>query len=254
MVQQWNARLYDDNMQFVSQLGKGLLDWLGPAPGEAILDLGCGTGDLTNELAEAGAVPTGIDLSPAMIELAREKYPSLRFLVADAETYRSEESFDGVFSNAALHWMKRPEAVIRTVRHALRPGGRFVAEFGGKGNVGSIVEAIEAVLAEVGIDAKGRNPWYFPSIGEYGALLEQNGFRLVRANHFDRPTQLSDGERGIRHWLDSFAGVFFQEMSLEQKERACERIAETLRSTLFQDGSWVADYKRIRILAVKEKA
>jgi trans-aconitate methyltransferase len=249
--QRWNARLYDDKMEFVSRLGQDLLYWLDPRPGERILDLGCGTGDLTYQLAAEGAVPTGIDLSPEMIHTARQKYPSLRFLVADAHTYRTDTPFDAVFSNAALHWMKQPEAVVRTIRDALRPGGRFVAEFGGKGNVGTIIRTIESVLEEDGIDARPRNPWYFPSIGEYGSLLERHGFRLVQAAHFDRPTPLAEGENGLRHWLDAFAGTFFFGMAKEEKERAYERIFARLRPLLFQNGCWVADYKRIRILALK---
>jgi trans-aconitate methyltransferase len=248
----WNARLYDDKFRFVAEFGKGVIDWLQPSPGESILDLGCGTGDLTAELAAWGVEPAGIDLSAEMIESARQKYPHLRFDVADAQDFTAEKPFDAVFSNAALHWMNRPESVVRSVFAALRPGGRFVAEFGGKGNVAQIVGAIEAEVSATGIDARARNPWYFPSIGEYSTLLERNGFHVLQAVHFDRPTPLPDGEQGIRNWLDAFAGSFFQGMSGEVIASMYSRIAERLRPVLFRDGVWVADYKRIRILAVKE--
>jgi trans-aconitate methyltransferase len=247
----WNAQLYDAKMNFVSQYGKGLLDWLQPASGERILDLGCGTGDLTAEIAKTGAVVEGIDYSPEMIAKAQEKYPSLRFTVADAHTFRSESLYDAVFSNAALHWMKWPEEVIRSVWLALAPGGRFVAEFGGKDNCREVVEALRVALAERGISADERFPWYFPSIGEYTSLLEQQGFRVTLASHFDRPTTMPDGDKGLRHWLDSFAASFFTGLTAEARDQVCERTAALLRPTRFQNETWVVDYKRIRVIALK---
>lgn len=248
----WDARLYDEKMSFVSALGKGFLDWLQPEAGEVILDLGCGTGDLTREINASGAALLGIDLSSEMIERAQQKYPDIRFQVDNAETFRTTERFDAVFSNAALHWMKQPTAVITTIHSVLKPGGRFVAEFGGKGNVESIVRAITDVLHTDSVSAEERNPWYFPSIGEYAMLLEQQGFRVMRAIHFDRPTLLPDGNNGLKHWLDSFADSFFLGYSTAEKAAAYEQITEYVRSTLFRDDSWNADYKRIRIYAEKE--
>lgn len=253
MVQtnRWNAELYDEKMNFVAHYGRGLLDWLQPVPGERILDLGCGTGDLTAELAKTGAVVDGIDVSSEMIAAARQKFPSLSFQVADAHTFRSETRYDAVFSNAALHWMKRPEEVIQSVWLALVPGGRFVAEFGGKDNCRAVVDALRTALAERGLSSDERFPWYFPSIGEYTTLLERQGFRVTLASHFDRPTRMPDGDRGLRHWLDSFADSFFTGMSAEEREQVCEQVSGLLRPTLYQDGTWLVDYKRIRIIAKK---
>jgi len=247
----WNAQLYDEKMNFVSQYGKGLLDWLQPVRGERILDLGCGTGDLTAEIAKTGAVAEGLDASAEMIAKAREKFPFLNFTVADAHTFRSESPYDAVFSNAALHWMRRPEEVIRSVWLALAPGGRFVAEFGGKDNCRDVVDALRVALSERGISADERFPWYFPSIGEYTGLLEKQGFRVTLAAHFDRPTALPDGDRGLRHWLDSFASAFFAGLSAEEKDQVCVRTAELMRPASFQNDTWVLDYKRIRIIAIK---
>lgn len=251
-MDRWNSDLYDDKIGFVSRLGMDLLRILGPQPGERILDLGCGTGDLTNEIAAAGALPVGIDSSPSMIEKARQKYPGISFSVGYGEKYRTDLSFDAVFSNAALHWMKRASDVASTVWLSLRPGGRFVAEFGGKGNVGMIIGAITAVLADYGVSASERNPWYYPSLGEYSTLLERQGFRVVLAEHFDRPTPLEDGENGLKHWLDMFAGSFFADISVDQKEAVYGRVAELLKPLLYSDGVWTADYKRLRVVAVKE--
>lgn len=247
----WNASLYDEKMNFVSQYGSGVIEWLQPVAGEHILDLGCGTGDLTAKIAAAGASVVGVDFSPEMIAAAKKKYQSLPFFVADGHTFRSESRFDAVFSNAALHWMKRPQEVIQSVWLALSPGGRFVAEFGGKENCQQVVDALGTVLAQRGIAADERNPWYFPSIGEYTSLLERQGFRVTLASHFDRPTKMPDGDQGLRHWLDSFADSFFAGLHAEERQRVCEEVAVCLRPALYKDGEWIVDYKRIRIIAQK---
>jgi trans-aconitate methyltransferase len=161
-AQSWNSDFYDRKLDYVSELGRGAVDLLAPKRGETILDLGCGTGDLAHEIAKSGASVIGIDLSAEMVAAARAKYPDIDFRVGDGENFSLEQPVDAVFSNAALHWMRRPERVIRCVWDALKPGGRFVAEFGGKGNVGTVVDAILRVLRrDFGIDAAERNPGIF---------------------------------------------------------------------------------------------
>ncbi len=248
----WNATLYDDKMSFVSGYGRGVIELLQPKPGEQILDLGCGTGDLTEQIARSGAAVTGVDLSESMIAKAKEKFPDLDFSVGDAETFRSACQFDAIFSNAALHWMKRPELVVQSIALALKPGGRLVAEFGGKGNVQAIVEGISAVLNENGFDANERNPWYFPSLGEYTSLLERAGFRVVYAIHFDRPTPLADGEAGLAQWFATFCEPFFAGMSQEVKEALAEKAIARIKPSLYSGSEWIADYKRLRVVAVKQ--
>lgn len=231
MSQSWDAQTYDARHQYVFEMGAGLVDDLAPAPGEVILDLGCGTGHLTEEIARRAAVVVGIDRSEEMIAQARSRYPALEFAVADARTYQPDRQYDAVFSNAVLHWIQPPEQVICMVAQALKPGGRFVAEFGGKGNTASILAVT------------GRNPWYFPGIVEYGALLEANGFELVRAILFDRPTPLA-GETGLRDWLN----MFYQPKLPEQVVQAAET---ELRPKLFRGDTWYLDYRRLRISAVR---
>jgi trans-aconitate methyltransferase len=250
-VNQWNAELYDGKLGFVSEYGKSLIDLLQPQAGEQILDLGCGTGDLSNEIAQLGADVTGIDLAESMLEQAKRKYPHIPFLHENAETVRFTKQFDAVFSNAALHWMKNAKQVAESIWLALKPGGRFVAELGGKGNVETMVQALEEVLSTYGISGKERNPWYFPSIGEYSTLLEEQGFRVVYAVHFDRPTPLSDGENGLANWFKAFGGDFFQGISEEEQNQIIEQVKEKTRSALWKDGQWVADYKRLRVVAIK---
>ncbi|KJR96236.1 MAG: methyltransferase type 11 [Peptococcaceae bacterium BRH_c4a] len=247
----WDSELYDDKISFVSRLGLDVVRLLDPRPGERILDLGCGTGDLANEIVMEGAVPLGIDAAPSMIEKARVKYPDIAFEVGDGLTFRTAEQFDAVFSNAALHWMKPASSVVETIWLALRPGGRFVAEFGGLGNVETIFGAISDALADYGISAAQRNPCYFPSIGQYSTILENQGFQVVYALYFDRPTPLEDGHNGMRHWLDMFAGKFFEGISPSQKEYMYKKIKDLLRPSLFKNGTWIADNRRIRIKAVK---
>ncbi len=217
-----------------------------------MLDLGCGTGDLAEQIARRGAEVVGIDISPEMITMARSKYPHITFEVADAENYHTEHEFDAVFSNAALHWMRRPRRVLQVVRASLRPGGRFVAEFGGKGNVRSIYEALRQALAALGIDAEDRNPWYYPSLAEYASLLEEFGFRVVYAAHFDRPTPLPGGEQGIDNWLATFAQPFLRDLSPESVEGVVAEVKALLRPQLYRNGLWIADYKRLRLAALLE--
>ena len=180
--------------------------------------VGCGTGQLTQEIAARGAIAIGIDKAPTMIEQARKNYPDLRFEVADAANFHLREPFDAVFSNATLHWIKEPERVIICIWQALKPSGRFVAEFGGKGNIRAIVTAIGNALEAndlSSLSALFTDPWYFPSIGEYTTLLEKQGFLVTYATLFERPTPLEEGEKGIRNWLEMFANSFLQRVWLQ---------------------------------------
>ena len=174
----WDPALYDSKHSFVWKYGQELIELLASQAGERILDLGCGTGHLTSQLALAGASVTGLDVSQSMIEQARKNYTDLEFVKADAADFAFAEPFDAVFSNAALHWVKRAENVVVCLARALKPGGRFVAEFGGKGNIQAIHTALLRALDDFGLANKaGWNPWYYPSVGEYASLLERHGLR-----------------------------------------------------------------------------
>ncbi|WP_010677277.1 class I SAM-dependent methyltransferase [Bacillus timonensis] len=253
-VNVWNPNMYDEKFNFVSNYGKGVIDLLNPRNGERILDWGCGTGDLSYEIAQLGAFVTGMDASSEMITKAREKYPSITFTVGNGETFRTTETYDAVFSNAALHWMKDAVKVVESIQCALHPGGRLVAEFGGKGNIQTVIRGISEVLHEdYGIDVESRNPWYFPSIGEYSTLLEKHGFEVTYANHYNRPTKLPDGDNGLYRFLDTFGDDFFPEFSDEEKVDIYAKIKTKTQSQLFKNGIWEADYRRIQILAIKKE-
>ncbi|MEG4342799.1 methyltransferase domain-containing protein [Microcoleus sp. A003_D6] len=257
----WNSALYEQNHAFVWQYGESLLELLDPKAGEQILDLGCGTGQLTEKIAQSGAFVQGIDSSLSMISTAKVNYPHINFSVADARSFQVEEPLDAVFSNAVLHWVKQPDAVINCVGKALKSGGRFVAEFGGKGNVGAIVQALLSVLSEIGCEEpEALNPWYFPSIGEYAGRLEKQGFEVSYAVLFDRPTPLEGGSAGMVNWIEMFAGGLLSGLSEEVREAKLSRresqvinsVERRLRSTHYRDGNWIADYRRIRVVAIKQ--
>lgn len=240
----WDANLYENKHSFVWQNAESLLKLLAPQKGEFILDLGCGTGQLTQQIAAAGAEVIGIDYAPTMIEQAQKNYPDLKFSVADARSFEFSQPFDAIFSNAALHWVKEPKLVIKCIWQVLKPGGRFVAEFGGKGNVQAIVEALESTIQI------SQNPWYFPSIAEYATLLEQQGFCVTYATLFERPTPL-EGETGIANWIQMFCSHLLSEIPSKQQSKVVQDIEQRLRSKLYRDGAWFADYKRIRVVAIK---
>ena len=245
----WNATLYDDRAAFVSELASDLVVWLRPSPGEKILDLGCGTGTLTAEIARRKAQVTGVDSSPDMIASAREKYEGLRFEVADGQALTYEREYDAVFSNAAIHWMPRAEDVVAGVARALRPGGRFVAEFGGFGCVATIVAALSQELREWSLDPAPYVGWYFPRPGAYASLLEQHGLVVRELRYFERPTPVA-GEQGLSTWLSMFQARLMTELGPRFPELA-EKVSRRCRAQLFRDGHWVLDYVRLRVLATK---
>ncbi|WP_009634265.1 class I SAM-dependent methyltransferase [Synechocystis sp. PCC 7509] len=251
-AQQWNASLYDSKHKFVSQLATDLVELLSPKAGERILDIGCGTGHLTQEIASYGAEVLGIDSAETMILQAKENYLNLQFAVMDATNLEFTEEFDAVFSNAVLHWIKQPEKVITGVWQSLKPKGRFVAEFGGKGNINLIQTALNnAICTEDSAFKEVVNPNYFPSIAEYGILLEKQGFELTFATLFARSTPL-DGENGIGNWLKMFRNSVLVAFAEEAQTRILANVESQLRPTLYKNGTWFADYRRLRIVAIKE--
>jgi trans-aconitate methyltransferase len=248
----WDSTLYDESFGIITRLGAGVVELLAPQPGERIIDLGCGTGALTAQIAAAGAEVLGIDASEAMIARAKELYPELRFEIGNGEDFTVEVPVNAVFSNAALHWMSPPESVAASVAQTLEPGGRFVAEMGGSGNIAIIVAATYQALAEEGIPRERvHNPWYFPTIGEYASLLERAGFEVRFMQLFDRPTPLDDCPNGIADWLRMFGGDLLAPVPPDRRTRVQDRVNELTWPRLKQEGRWVADYRRLRFMAVK---
>jgi trans-aconitate methyltransferase len=240
----WDAELYEARHSFVWRFGEGVVELLQPRPGERILDLGCGPGQLTKTIAESGAQVVGLDASPEMIGQARQNYPELRFVLADAAAMQFENEFDAVFSNAALHWMLEPAAVVRAVARALCPTGRFVLEMGGKGNIQIIEQTIQRVVGKYRSLPASRH--YFPSVAEYSTLLEAHGLEVRMAQLFDRPTPL-EGDAGMENWLKQFKFYYFENLP----PAVLSEVVSELRPTLHSERGWCADYRRLRIHAVK---
>lgn len=243
--QTWDPERYARNAGFVAELGMPVVDWLAPRAHEAILDLGCGDGALTAKLAGLCARVVGVDASAEQIAAARRRGLDAR--VMDGAELNFAGEFDAVFSNAALHWMKRPEPVIAGVARALKPGGRFVGEMGGAGNVAAIESALVAALDRRGVDGRGASPWYFPSPAEYRGKLEAAGFVVVRMEHFPRPTRLP-GEMAA--WLDTFAEPFLKRLDPGARAEAVAEVVAALRPRLYDAANgWTADYVRLRFEA-----
>ena len=244
--QAWDTDRYQNQHSFVWQYGAALIDLLNPQPREHILDLGCGTGQLTHEIAATGASVYGIDADQAMIAAAKAQYPQLSFAVADATSFEVKDPVDGIFSNAVLHWVKPPEQAVQAIAKALKPGGRFVAEFGGKGNVQKIVAAVETVRQQSNL-----SPWYFPSINEYAQLLERHGLDVTFAALIDRPTPLNDGDQGLSNWLKMFGGSLLMGLDTEDTNTVIQCVEELLCPQLYDGSQWSADYRRLRLVATK---
>jgi trans-aconitate methyltransferase len=247
----WDAELYEARHGFVWRYGEGVVEFLNPQRGERILDLGCGTGQLTAKIAASGAVVVGLDASPAMIGQARQNYPQLQFTLADSAAMKFENEFDAVFSNAALHWMLDRAAVAAGVARALKKGGRLVAEFGGKGNIRILESAIEKVAAKYHGGQLPERRTYFPALGEYAALLEEHGLEVRFAQLFDRPTPL-EGEDGMANWVRQFKWYYLEALRAGQQEDALRELIEELRPSLHTAEGWFVDYRRLRIAASKD--
>ena len=251
-VPRWDPALYARHA-YVWKYGADLIELLDPRPGERILDLGCGTGQLAAMIAARRADVLGIDRSPEMVEQARRDHqgaPGLRFEVADATTFTAELPFDAIFSNAVLHWVRPAEAAVDRMWRALRPGGRVVAEFGGRGNITAVCDAIRQALHELGAAPfEGCDPWYFPSVAEYAGVLERRGFEVTLASLFDRPTPLDGGDGAMADWLRMFGGNFLAGLVPNRQEAFLHRASELLRPQLFREGRWWVDHRRLQVVA-----
>lgn len=246
MTRDWSAAGYAANARFVADLGTDVLALLAPRAGERILDLGCGDGALTVKLVAAGASVVGVDGAPDMVRAACALGLDAR--VVDGQRLEFGPEFDAVFSNAALHWMPDGAAVIAGVFRALKPGGRFVGEFGGHGNIAAIVTALNAAMTARGLDAGKLRRWY-PTAERYAAMLRDGGFDVQSAAIIPRPTPLPTGIEG---WLATFAAPLLPDLPVLDRAALMEEVASLLAPALRTDtGEWIADYVRLRFRATR---
>lgn len=243
MEQAWSAKNYAQHGRFVADLATPVVELLAVEPGERVLDLGCGDGVLTEQIAHAGASVVGVDRTEEFVAATQARGLDARLM--DGQSLAFESEFDAVFSNAALHWMPDPDAVITGVRRALRPGGRFVGEMGGHGNVAAIVVAFRAVLARHGQAIE--SPWYFPSVAEYRGKLESHGFTVDDIALIPRPTPLPTG---MANWLKTFGHPMLQSWPEDERTQIEAEVLDLLRPVLCDSQeNWTADYVRLRFQA-----
>lgn len=246
----WDTKLYNTTGSFVTNYGNDIVKLLNSQANETILDLGCGTAKLTNDIACTANKVCGFDYSQNMIDDAQEKYPRIDFQVGDAQKQLDypAENFDAVFSNAVLHWMSDAENVIKNVNKVLKKGGRFVFEMGGKGNLDHILTTMDSLSGKYNLkDFHLKN--FYPSISEYTTILEQNGFEVKYAELIDRPTLL-EGESGLRNLITAFRTNIIDQLN-DSKDSFLDDIEKHTKEKLYKDGDWYADYVRLRVIAYK---
>jgi trans-aconitate methyltransferase len=246
-LQHWDAAQYHSHARFVAHLASDALDLLAVQPGERVLDIGCGDGYLSERLCRAGAELVGFDYSPEMVDAARARGLDVR--LGNAERLYFHREFDAVFSNAALEWMRLADRVTLGTFEALKPGGRFVGEFAGAGNVASIREAVNQALLRRGINPDDIDPWYLPTAGEYQHLLENAGFELTYICWYQRPVLI---DYPISEWLETFASPYLTALPAETRAGFLAEVTEDLAARLQgPDGRWTVDYTLLRFRAVK---
>lgn len=247
MTQVWDPQAYERNGAFVHGLAGGVLEWLNADVGEYILDLGCGDGQLTQRIAATGAQVLGVDASPEMVAAARERGIEAEQATAEALPFR-DATFDAVFSNAALHWVRDQDAMVAEVHRVLKPGGRFVAEMGGHGNISSIRVALMAVLARHGFGDREDGVNYYPTPEAYAERLQRHGFSVEQMALMPRPTKLAEG--GMEGWLRTFRRGVLDGLPTDAREAVVKETAKLLAPALCDEGgNWIADYVRLRFVA-----
>jgi trans-aconitate methyltransferase len=248
MTQIWDPQAYERDGAFVHGLASGVLEWLNAQMGEFILDLGCGDGQLTQRLAATGAHVLGVDASPEMVAAARER--GIEAEQANAESLPFHDgTFDAVFSNAALHWVRNHDAMLAQVHRVLKPGARFVAEMGGHGNVASIRVALMAVLKRHGYGDREDGVNYYPTAESYSERMRRHGFKVEQMAVIPRPTRLA--ESGMEGWLRTFRRGVLDGLPEDVREAVVKETAELLAPALQdEEGNWIADYVRLRFVAI----
>ncbi|MFD2305049.1 methyltransferase domain-containing protein [Enterococcus termitis] len=246
---EWDAQTYNTTHDFIFKYGEGLLQLLPKAP-KKVLDIGSGTGELTKQIAQLGHNVTGIDQSRTMIEQAKQSFPELTFIQGDIlAPVKEKGTYEVVFSNAVFHWISDQDRLLQHIHQLLIAGGELICEFGAVGNVQKIREAFREELASYDIVLE--EPFCFTSAEDYRSLLEKNKFKIVEILEYERPTPLKEGTAGLRQWMEQFYPSELGQLTKEQKENVLNNLDNKLKPLLWNEDHWEADYRRLRIHAVK---
>ncbi|KAF9220491.1 S-adenosyl-L-methionine-dependent methyltransferase [Gyrodon lividus] len=243
---------------FSEEFTAPIISWLNASPGDRIIDLGCGSGELTVKIQDAVGADgfvLGVDYNEDMISKASTNGVRNTF-ICDVQDFwlppgiSQEKSFDSAFSNAALHWCKRnPAGVLEGLKRVLKKGGRFVCEMGGYTNCIGVRICLYHAVRKRGFDPEAMDPWYFPTIEEYQTLLQTAGFRVESISLVPRLTPLNDG--GLRAWLQLFArGTFLKGFNDVDAETIIEEVVQMCEIDYKdQSGNWSLMYVRLRFAA-----
>ncbi len=248
----WNSEEYKENFSFVHEYGEDVLKLLEINKNSRVIDLGCGNGVLTNKLSGICDNVIGIDASEDMLKTAKETYPYLNFIKGDALSFNSEEKADAVFSNAVFHWIDKDKQseLLANINHNLNSDGQLVCEFGGSGCAETIHSGLEYEFNKRNLVYP--RTFFFPTIGEYTPIMENNGFKVVFAVLFDRKTKLN-GQDGLRNWINMFVTEPFKNIDNSTANEIITSTVNNLKPVLSENGIWYADYVRIRLKAIKVK-
>ena len=242
----WNSSLYNEKHDFVTEYGKGLLEFIPNNAKQTILDLGCGTGTLTKQLVTLGSKVVGVDSSPSMINKAKEQFENIEFMVCDALNLPFEKEWDIVFSNAVFHWISNHNALLKEIHKVLKPHGMLVCEFGANNNIATIEQAFIKACKELGYNYASK--FNFPTAEMFGELLEDNGFTINSIYEYDRPTVLKDEEQGVENWIRQFYASELSDMSSDTQRKLIHEVEDLTRDKLWNGKAWVADYRRLRAI------
>lgn len=244
---EWNSLLYDKKHDFVSEYGKGLLEFIPDNKEQSILDLGCGTGTLTAQLYNLCGKIIGVDSSSSMIDKAKREYGNIEFMVCDALDLPFDSEWDIVFSNAVFHWINDHNTLLQNIHKVLRSHGLLICEFGASGNISTIENSFAKVSNELGFEY--HNKFNFPTVDNFGKLLKNNGFIIDKIYDYDRPTILKDAEQGLENWMKQFFSSELSVMPDDIQSVVFDRVKQLTKSSLWNGKSWVADYRRLRAIA-----
>lgn len=269
----WSSTAYESAAAFVPKLTSKVVAYLDVQPNDRILDVGCGDGALTAQIAQAASQGhvLGLDASQSFIFTAQEKHttPNCTFRLHDCTHLDQlppavDGTWDKVFSNAAMHWILRNPhtrtAFFDNIYRALKPGGAFVFEQGGGGNVAEVQAAAIAALTHAGLsrdEAREASPWFFPTTRWIEATLTKAGFEVEVCELEYRPTKLTadreDKSGGLEGWAKLFCAQYLEKVEEGKRAGVLREICEILDAVIAreEDGSKYLGYVRLRAVARK---